>query len=149
MTLYINFLAWMQRIINLAACFAIANNVIHPRPPIMPICNQEMPPGLTPDICLRHNFVFIYISTLENWADTSLNQNFQNIVLNSHANFRDTSKLSKALTARPQKPRPSWILEQIFPDGCCPTCMRTLGRKHAGEFVSFCLSDSKNMLNIS
>ena len=56
----INFLAWWQRIINLA-CFA--NNVIHPWPQMVLIFDREMPPRFTPAICLHCNLV--YISTLE------------------------------------------------------------------------------------
>ena len=74
-TWYINFLAWRQRIISLV-CFA--NNAIHPWPQVMPIFYREMPPGFTPDSCLRRNFV--YISNLENGGDKSLDQNFLNIV---------------------------------------------------------------------
>ena len=83
-------------------------------------------PAFTPAICLRHNFV--YISNLENRGDKSVDQNFQNIVFNSHANFWE--KLSKALTAQPQKPKLSWIHKQIFQDDGHRTCMRTLGGKH-------------------
>ena len=135
MTLYINFLAWMLRIISLA-CFA--NNAIHPWPQMqtprkllsfhlpgewfwpdfanfkhfytqefnrsysfflsanvrgkisqclqmMLMFDQEMPLGFTHAICLCCNFV--YISTLENRGDTSLNLNFQNILLNSLLTF--------------------------------------------------------------
>ena len=71
MTWYINFLAWMQRIISLV-CFA--NNAIHPWPQVMPILDREMPPRFTPVICLRRNFV--YISNLEDREDKSLDQNF-------------------------------------------------------------------------
>ena len=53
-------------------CFA--NNAIHPWPQVMPILEREMPPGFTPDICLRRNFV--YVSILENGGDKSLDQNF-------------------------------------------------------------------------
>ena len=62
-------------------------NAIHPWPQVMPIFDREMPPGFTPAICLRRNFV--YISNLENRGDKSLNQNFKNIVFNRHA---DTAK---------------------------------------------------------
>ena len=127
---YNNFLAWRQRIISLV-CFA--NNAIRPWPQVMPIFDREMPPGFTPAICLRHNFV--YISILENRGDKSLDQNFWNIVFNSYANFRE--KLSKALTARPQKPKLGWILKQIFQDGGHRTCTRTLGRKHTRKSASF------------
>ena len=130
MTWYINFLAWTQRIISLV-CFA--NNAIHPWPQVMPIFDREMPPGFTPVICLRRNFV--YISNLENRGDKSLDQNFLNIVFNSHANFRE--KLSKALTARPQKPKLSLILKQIFQDGGRRSCTRTLGGKHTRKSASF------------
>ena len=65
----------------------------------------------------------------------SLVQNFYNIVFNSYANFRE--KLSKASTARPQKPKPSWILKQIFQDGGHRTCTRTLGGKHTRKSASF------------
>ena len=51
-------------------CFAN----IHPWPQVMPIFDQEMPPGFTPAICLHCNFV--YISNLENRGDKSLDQNF-------------------------------------------------------------------------
>ena len=78
----INFLAWGQRIISLA-CFD--NNVIHPWPQAKPKFDWEMPPGLTPAICLCPNFV--YISTLENWGDKSVGQNSQNIV--GHTKFRE------------------------------------------------------------
>ena len=57
--------------------------------------NWEMPPRFTHTIYLRRNFV--YISTLEIRGDTSIGQNFHNVVLNSHANFGE--KLWKALTA--------------------------------------------------
>ena len=50
-------------------------------------------------------------------------------------NFRE--KLSKALTARPQKPKLSWILKQIFQDGGHWTCTRTLGGKHTRKSASF------------
>ena len=123
MTWYINFLAWRQRIISLV-CFA--NNAIHPWPQVMQIFDREMPPGFTPAICLRRNFV--YISILENQGDKPVNQNFWNIVFNSHANFWE--KLSKALTARPQKLKLSWILKQIFQDGGHRTCRRMQGGKH-------------------
>ena len=92
-----------------------------------------MPPGFPPAICLRRNFV--YISNLENRGDKSLVQNFYNIVFRSHANFRE--KLSKALTARPQKPKLSWILKQIFQDGDRRTYTRTLGGRHTGKSASF------------
>ena len=92
-----------------------------------------MPPGFPPAICLRRNFV--YISNLENQGDKSLVQNFYNIVFRSHANFRE--KLSKALTARPQKPKLSWILKQIFQDGGRRTYTRTLGGRHTGKSASF------------
>ena len=95
--------------------------------------DQEMPPGFTPAICLRRNFV--YISKLENRGDKSLDQNFLNIVFNSRADFRE--KLSKALTARPQKPKLSLILKQIFQDGGRRTCTRTLGGKHTRKSASF------------
>ena len=72
MILYINFLAWMQNNINFP-CFANVTMSL--------IFNQEMPPRFTSTICLRHN-----ISTLENRGDTSFNQN---IVTDSHANFRE------------------------------------------------------------
>ena len=52
--MYINFLAWRQRILSLV-CFA--NNAIHPWPQVMPIFDREMPPRFTPAICLRRNFV--------------------------------------------------------------------------------------------
>ena len=84
---YINILAWRQIIISLA-CFA--NNVIHPWPQEMPIFDQAMPPGFSPQppaICFCHNFV--YISTLENWTDKSVWQNFHNIVPDSLANFQE------------------------------------------------------------
>ena len=84
----------------------------------LPIFDREMPPGFTPTSCFCHNFV--YISTLRNLGDISLDQNFQNIDLYSHANFRE--KLSKDFTARPQKPKLSEIPEQYFQDGGCPTC---------------------------
>ena len=122
----------MQRIISLA-CFANNVNVIHPWSQMMPIFDREMPPIFTPAICSHHNFV--YISTLESRGDTSFHQNFQNIVLDSNANFRE--KLSKALTAWPQKSKLSWILEQILQDGCRLTCTRMLGRKLTREFFSF------------
>ena len=64
-------------------------NAIHPWPQVMPIFDREMPPGFTPAICLRRNFV--YISNLENRGDKSPNQNFKNIVFNRHA---DTAKLT-------------------------------------------------------
>ena len=64
-------------------------NAIHLWPQVMPIFDREMPPGFTPAICLRRNFV--YISNLENRGDKSLNQNFKNIVFNRHA---DTAKLT-------------------------------------------------------
>ena len=129
MTWYINFLTWRQRVISLV-CFA--NNAIHPWPQVMPIFDREIPPGFTPAICLCRNFV--YISNLGNRGDKSLVQNFYNIVFNSHANFRE--KLSKASTARPQKPKPSWILKQIFQDGGHRTCTRTLGGKHTRKSAS-------------
>ena len=71
MTWHINFLAWREIIISVV-CFA--NNAIRPWPQVMPIFDREMPPGFTPAICLRRNFV--YISILENRGDKSLNQNF-------------------------------------------------------------------------
>ena len=49
--------------------------------------DQEMPPGFTSAICLRHNFV--HVSTLENRVYKSIGQNFQSIVLDNHANFRE------------------------------------------------------------
>ena len=49
-------------------------NAIRPWPQVMPIFDREMPPGFTPAICLRRNFV--YISNLENRGDKSLVQNF-------------------------------------------------------------------------
>ena len=55
------------------------------------IFDPEMPSGFTQVWqFLRRNF--LYISTLENRGDKSVNQNFQNIVLDtwdSHANFRE------------------------------------------------------------
>ena len=108
-------------------------NAIHPWPQVMPIFDREMPPGFTPAICLRRNFV--YISNLEHRGDKSLNQNFKNIVFNRHANFWE--KLSKALTARPQKPKLSWILKQIFQDGGHRTYTRTLGGRHTRKSASF------------
>ena len=71
MTWYINFLAWRQRMISLV-CFA--NSAIHSCPQVMPIFDREMLPGFTPAICLRCNFV--YISSLVNRGDKSLDQNF-------------------------------------------------------------------------
>ena len=130
MTWYINFLAWRQRIISLV-CFA--NNAIHPWPQVMPIFDQEMPPRFTPAICLRRNFV--YISNLESRGDKSLDQNFYDIVFNSRGNFWE--KLSKALTARPQKPKRSWFHKQIFQDGGHRTCTQTLGGKHTRKSASF------------
>ena len=53
-------------------CFA--NNTVHPWPQMMPIFDREMPPGFTPAICLRRNFV--YTSTSENRGDKSIKQNF-------------------------------------------------------------------------
>ena len=44
---------------------------IHPWPQVMLIFDQERPPGFTPAICLRCNFV--YISILENLGDKSVN----------------------------------------------------------------------------
>ena len=61
-----------------------ANNVIHLGPQMMLIIDREKPLEFTRAISLCHNFV--YISTLENQEDTSLNQNFQINVLSSHAN---------------------------------------------------------------
>ena len=49
----------------------IANNVIHPWPQVMQIFDREMPPGFTPVICLRHNFVYTCISNLENVGETN------------------------------------------------------------------------------
>ena len=69
--IYINFLAWRQRIISLVY---FANNAIHPWPQVMQIFNWEMPPGFTPAICLHRNFVFI--SHLENRGDKAVDQNF-------------------------------------------------------------------------
>ena len=43
-------------------------------PQVMPILDREMPPRVTPAICLRRNFV--YISILENRGDKTLYQNF-------------------------------------------------------------------------
>ena len=96
--LYINSLVWMQTIISLA-CFAY--NVIHPWPHMTLIFDGEIPPGLTPTICLCHNCVCI--STLKNLGNISNDPNFQNIALDSHSNF--WKKLSKSLTAQPQKPK--------------------------------------------
>ena len=90
-------------------------------------------PRFTPAIYLRRNFV--YISNLENRGDKFVDQNFKNIVLDGYANFRE--KLSRALTARPQKPKLSWILKQIFQDGSHPTYTWMLGGKHTGESGSF------------
>ena len=98
----------------------------------MPIFDGEMPPGFRPAICLCRNFV--YISNLENRGDKSVGKNFKNIVLDSHANFRE--KLSKALTARHQKPKLNRILKEIFQDDGHLTRMRTLGGKHIGESAS-------------
>ena len=133
MTWYINFLAWMSSMISLAS---FAHSVIHPGPQMMLIFHREMPPAFTPANCLRRNFVCIFI--LENLGDESINQNFQNIVLDSQPNFRE--KLSYALTAWPPKPKLIRTLKQIFQDGCRLTCLRMLGRKNKGEFVSFCCS---------
>ena len=67
------------------------------------------------------------------WSDRDLSLNTEP---DSHAKFR--GKLLKALTARPQKTKLSWILKQIFHDRCRPTYTQTLDRKHTGgEFVSF------------
>ena len=75
------------RIISLA-CFA--NNVIYLWPQMMPIFLTQkcLLDSHRSDSFLRRNF--LYISTLENRGDKSVNQNFQNIVLDtwdSHANF--------------------------------------------------------------
>ena len=61
----INFLAWMHKINH--KFVRIANYVIHPWPQVKLIFDREMPPGFTPAICLRRNFV--YISTLEDRWD--------------------------------------------------------------------------------
>ena len=53
----------------------------------------------------------------------------------TNANFWE--KLSKALTARPQKPKLSWILKQIFQDGGHRTYTRTLGGRHTRKSASF------------
>ena len=99
----------------------------------MPIYDREMPLGFTPAICLQRNVV--YISNLENQWDKSFDQNFSNIVFNSHANFQE--KLWKALTAESQKPKLSWILKQISQDGGHRTCTRTLGGKRTRKIASF------------
>ena len=78
------FLGMGQRIINLAY---FANNAIHPRPQVMPKFGREMPQGFSPAISLHCNL--FCISTLENRADKSIDQNFENIVLDSHAKFRE------------------------------------------------------------
>ena len=57
--------------------------VIHPWPQMMPIFDREMPPRFTPAICLHHNFV--YISPLWRTGETSVERNFLNVVLDSHA----------------------------------------------------------------
>ena len=74
MTWYINFLVWKQRIISLVYFANNMNNAIRLWPQVMPIFDREMPPGFTPAICLRRNFV--YISILENQGNKSLDQNF-------------------------------------------------------------------------
>ena len=144
--IYINFLAWRQRIVSLA-CFA--SNVVHPWTQVMRIFNQEMPPGSASSICSRRNFVCS--STLENRGDKFIGQNFQNIVLDSHANFGE--KLSSALSAQPQKPKLSLILKHIFQDGCHLTCIQTLSGKPTRQFVSFWCGNMfimslSNLLNI-
>ena len=108
MTWYINFLAWTQRIISLV-CFA--NNAIHLWPQVMQIFDREMPPRFTPVICLRRNFV--YISNLENRGDKSLDQNFWNIVFNSHANFRE--KLFEGLDCTASKTKAKFDPQANFP----------------------------------
>ena len=81
---------------------------------MMLIFDKKMPlgfrPGFAPAICLRHNFV--YISTLDDWGDTSLHRNFQNIALDSHADFWEN--LLKALSTRHQKTKLTWMLKQIL-----------------------------------
>ena len=69
----------------------------------MLIFDREMPPGLTSAICLRRNFG--HISNLENRKDKSIWQNFQNIVLDSHANLRGKNKAK--LDSRANFPR--WL----------------------------------------
>ena len=87
----------------------------------MAVFHWEMPSGFTPAICLRRNFLYILI--LKHQGYKSIGQNIQNIVVDSHANFGE--KLPLALTAQHQKPKLSWILEQIFQDGGRRTCPRT------------------------
>ena len=68
MTLYINFLAWIQRIISLA-CFA--NNVIHPWNQMILIFDQEMPAGFTHVICYT-SITILSISPLWSTGETHL-----------------------------------------------------------------------------
>ena len=66
--LYINFLAWIQRIISLA-CFA--NNVIHPWNQMILIFDREMPAGFTHVICYT-SITILSISPLWSTGETHL-----------------------------------------------------------------------------
>ena len=88
-------MAWRQRIVSLV-CFA--NNAIHPWPRVMLIFDREMPPGFTPAICLRCNFV--YISNLERVGETN-----------------PSTKTSKILF---------WIVMSTFGKSCRRPCLHGL-----------------------
>ena len=113
-------------------CFA--NNAIHPWPQVMPIFDRKMPPGFTPDIFLRHNFVYI-----SNWiiGETNASTKTFKILFSIVMPTFGKSCRRPWKTARHQKPKLSWIVKQIFQDGSHRTCTRTLGRKHTRKSASF------------
>ena len=83
-----------------------------------------MPPGFTPAICLRGNFVYLYLHFGEpgrqiHWAKL--------LKYCSGYSCQLSGKVVIGLTARPQKTKLSCILQQIFQHGGRPTCRCFLG----------------------
>ena len=106
--------------------------------------------GMTKQCLPDSHLPFVYVTILsisllwrtgESYLST---KNFENIVLDSHANFWE--KLSRDLTEQLKKAKLSWILEQIFQDGCHLTCTRSWVGKRPGNLS---VSDSTSTFNIS
>ena len=118
MALYTNFLTWMQ--MNTNSTYLV-KNVFYLWPLMMPIFDRAMSPGFTATICLRRNFMYIQFTKSGRLIPQV---EVENIVTNSCANFWE--KLSKALTARPQKNMakldPQWNFSRLRLDYCASGC---------------------------
>ena len=99
-------------------------------PQVMLIFDWEIPPGFTPAIWLSRSFV--NISALENQGGKCVGQTFQNIVLDSHADFW-VKLFVIGLDCTASKTKAKLDPRANLPRWCPPTCTRTLGGKHTIE----------------